>query len=218
MANSVGVAVVEKKRAPGVPAQAGVKWARMATEEYGAELRKAPGPHPTRKYRATEPRLGRTTPDNRGPPPNSMSLRANRAHEDPVTKTPAAGKPSDGGAAWSPRPTNKAAGTRVTHARRSPQPRTTGRAMAARPQPRNAWRTARVSECNNGMEFSAKKSEQNKMKARFAKDRSQDTAPSATKKGVKLVVEQQDKHYANVSASPPHLSHQKRQSRRPWAS
>ena len=64
VANSVGVAFVEKKRAPGVPAQAGIKWARMATEEYSADLRKAHGPQPTRKYRATEPRLGRTTSDN----------------------------------------------------------------------------------------------------------------------------------------------------------
>ena len=74
----------------------------MATEEYDAELRKAHGSHPTRKYRATEPRLGRTTSNNRGLPPNSMSLRANRAHAAPGTKTPAAGKPNDGATSVAP--------------------------------------------------------------------------------------------------------------------
>ena len=41
MTNSVGVAVVVNKKAPEVPAQAGVKQTWMATEEYGTELRKA---------------------------------------------------------------------------------------------------------------------------------------------------------------------------------
>ena len=58
------------------------------------------------------------------------------------------------------------------------------------------------------LQFSAKKSEQNKAKARFAKDGSQNTAPSATKKGVQLVVKKRDMHYVKVectstpSASP----------------
>ena len=93
MANSVGVVFVERKRAPRILAQVGIKWSRRATEEYRAELRKAHGPQPTRKYGATEPRLGRTTPDNRGPPPNNMPQPANTAHAAPGTKTPAAGKP-----------------------------------------------------------------------------------------------------------------------------
>ena len=105
MANSVGVVFVEEKKAPGVPTQAGIKWARRATEECGAELRKMHGPQPTRKYGATEPRLGRTTFDNRGLPPNSMSQPANIAHTALGTKTPAAGKPNDG--AVSVTPTNK---------------------------------------------------------------------------------------------------------------
>ena len=70
----------------------------MVIEEYGAELQKAHVPHPTRKDIATEPRLGRIISDNRGPPLNSMSLRVNKAHLVPGTKTPAVGKPSDGAA------------------------------------------------------------------------------------------------------------------------
>ena len=52
------------------------------------------------------------------------------------------------------------------------------------------------------------KNKQSKTKARFATDGSQDTVPSATKKGVQLVVEKRDMHYVNVeckstpSASP----------------
>ena len=83
--NSVGMALVEGKRALEVPAQVGIKWARMATEEYDAGLRKAHGPQPTRTYGATEPRLGRTIPDNRGPPPNNMSQPAHIAHTAPGT-------------------------------------------------------------------------------------------------------------------------------------
>ena len=65
MTNSVGVAFVGEKRAQGVPAQAGIKWAWRATKEYGAELRKVHGPQPIRKCGATEPRLGRTKSDSR---------------------------------------------------------------------------------------------------------------------------------------------------------
>ena len=39
---------------------------------------------------------------------------------------------------------------------------------------------------------------QDKPKARFAMDGSQDTAPSATKKGIQLVVEKRDTHYIKI--------------------
>ena len=210
------MAFVEGKRDPGVPAQAGIKWARRATEEYGAELRKAHGPQPTRKYGATEPRLGRTTPDNQGPPPNNMSQPVNIAHTAPGTKTPAAGKPNNG-----------AALVTLTDEQGRGLPSDTLAEVAAAEdsgasddgvtptKKRAADGTGK--QVQQRLQFSAKKSEQNKAKARFAKDGSQNTAPSATKKGVQLVVEKQDMHYVNVECKSAPSASPKRQSRRPWS-
>ena len=145
-----------------------IDWARMATEECGAELQKAHGPQPTRKYRATEPRLVHTTPDNRGPPPNSMSLPANTAHMAPGTKTPAAGKPSDGAA--SVNPTDKRGRGSPSDARAevaAAEADGTSDGGVTPTKKRAADDTGK--QVQHRLEFSAKKSEQQKAKARFAK-------------------------------------------------
>ena len=102
-----------------------------------------------------------------------MSLPVNTAHTAPGTKTPAAGKPNDGDALVTP--ANK-------QGRGSPS---NTRALA----------DGTGTQVQQRLEISAKKSEQQKAKAKFVKDRSQDTTSSTAKKEVQLVVEKRDTHY-----------------------
>ena len=102
-----------------------------------------------------------------------MAQPANIAHTAPGTKTPAAGKPNDGATSVAP-----------TDAQGRGSPSNT-RALA----------DGTGTQVQQRLEISAKKSEQQKAKAKFVKDRSQDTTSSTAKKEVQLVVEKRDTHY-----------------------
>ena len=117
-----------------------------------------------------------------------MSQPANIAHAAPGTKTPVAGKPNDGAALVTP--TDKQGHESPSETRAEVAAAEDGKSNDDDVTPtkkREADGTGKTIQ--QRLDFSAMKNKQSKMKARFARDGSQDTEPSATKKGVQLVVE-----------------------------
>ena len=116
---------------------------------------------------------------------------------NPGTKTPAAGKP--GGRATLVTPTSKQGGGSPGDERKKDdiaEDGGTGDGGATRNKKRTADGAGK--RVQQWLEYSAKKSKQQKAEARFAADGSQSTVPGAAKKGVQLTVERRDVHYINV--------------------
>ena len=112
-----------------------------------------------------------------------MPQPADIAHTAPGTKSPVARKPNDG--AVSATPTNEQGHKSPSDTRAEVAATEDGKSNDDDVIPtkkREADGTGKTVQ--QRLDFSAMKNKQSKMKARFARDGSQDTAPSATKKGV----------------------------------